>query len=225
MKKILLLPIILNFAFTSELTMLQLSGVKAQVENEEVLIQREIHSDCIKFAMEPELFWGEDFAKKEVSNNCKKTFITSKGMVQPINYNNKVKTVGELEVLEFIKTKYNKSVNNYALVDTRPKSWYETGTIPTAINIPFDELEEDELFMDLYLENLKKLGIKKQKDTYNFDNAKTIIVFCNGAWCKQSHAALDRLIEMGYPQEKLFWYRGGIHSWNSMSFTIIKPKE
>ncbi len=225
MKRLMLLFILVNFTFASEIIMLQLSGVKTQVEDKEIVVQREIHSDCIKFAMEPELFWSEDFTKKEVSNNCKKTFITSKGVVQPINYNDKVKTVGELEVLEFIKTKYNKNPNSYALVDTRPKSWYETGTIPSAINIPFDELEEDELFMDLFLENLKKLKIEKQKDTYNFDKAKTIIVFCNGAWCKQSHTALDRLIAMGYPQKKLFWYRGGIHNWNSMSFTIIKPKE
>lgn len=78
MKKILLLPIILNFAFTSELTILQLSGVKAQVENEEVLIQREIHSDCIKFAMEPELFWGEDFAKKKFLIIVKKLLLLQK---------------------------------------------------------------------------------------------------------------------------------------------------
>lgn len=223
--KFFALIVIFNLSlFSSNLQMLQLSGVKTKIDNKIVVIEREIPSKCVEFGMVPELFWSKDFASKKVPKECKKSFITTKGVVLPIKYNDNIKTIAELEVLDFIKNKLLKNPKKYALVDVRRESWFKLGTIPTAINIPFDELEKDELFMDLFKNSMKKLNVKKTKNSYDFTNAKKIIVFCNGAWCKQSFKAIDNLIKIGYPENKILWYRGGIHSWNSMSFTIYKPK-
>lgn len=223
--RILILFAMLNFSvFASNLQMLQISGVKANIDNKQIIIEREIPSECIEFGMVPELFWSEDFASKNVSSKCKKSFITTKGVVLPIKYNENIKTIGELEVLDFIKNRLLKEPQKYALIDVRRESWFKLGTIPTAINIPFDEFEKDEFFMDLFENSMKKLNVKKIDSKYSFKDAKQIVIFCNGAWCKQSFYAINNLIKIGYPQEKILWYRGGIHSWNSMSFTLYKPK-
>ncbi len=34
-------------------------------------------------------------------------------------------------------------------------------------------------------------------------------MFCNAIWCGQSPEAMKELIAIGYPQEKMKWYRGG----------------
>lgn len=219
-----LIVLISTTVFASNLIKLPYSGVQVKIDKQDLLIQREVNSDCIEFGMEPELFWSGDYAHKKVSPKCKKEFITSKGIVQPIKFNKIIETVGELEVLDFIKNKINKEASKYALIDCRPESWFEIMTIPSAINIPFDELKKDELFMDLFKKHLQTLGIRTNKNKYDFKEAKTIIIFCNGPWCSQSNKAINSLIKMGYPQEKIKWYRGGIHSWTSMSFTTIKPK-
>ena len=48
-------------------------------------------------------------------------------------------------------------------------------------------------------------------------------MFCNGVWCGQSPEAMKALIAIGYPEEKLKWYRDGIQGWLSLGFTTIKP--
>lgn len=225
MKKLAFLILTISLSvFASNIINLPYSGVEVKIEDKNLLIQREVSSECIEFGMEPELFWSAEYASKKVSPRCKKEFITSKGIVQPIKFNDKIETIGELEVLDFIKNKSNKQPSMYALVDCRPENWFEIMTIPTAINIPFDELKKDDLFMDLFIQHLKTLGIKKNKGNYDFKKAKTLVIFCNGPWCSQSNLAIKNLLKLGYPQKKIKWYRGGLHDWTSMSFTTIKPK-
>ena len=48
-------------------------------------------------------------------------------------------------------------------------------------------------------------------------------MFCNGIWCGQSPEAMKELIAIGYPQEKMKWYRGGMQSWLSLGLTTVKP--
>ena len=50
-----------------------------------------------------------------------------------------------------------------------------------------------------------------------------LLLFCNGAWCGQSPESLKELIAIGYPEEKLKWYRGGMQSWLSLGLTTVKP--
>ena len=62
--------------------------------------------------------------------------------------------------------------------------------------------------LELFLENLLK--------------AKTLLLFCNGSWCSQSPNAIMSLVNLGYPLEKLLWYRGGMQDWLIYDFTVSK---
>jgi rhodanese-related sulfurtransferase len=48
-------------------------------------------------------------------------------------------------------------------------------------------------------------------------------MFCNGAWCGQSPESMKYLVEIGYPEEKMKWYRGGIQAWLSLGLPVVKP--
>ena len=224
---IFLFPILL---FSSSIINLPYSGFEVEHtlldgSRKKVFIQKSQPKECIDIAMSSQNFWSGDFASKNIDQKCKKEFITTKGIIQPINFNENIKTLGELEVLEFIKYKSSQDSDKYILVDSRPLSWYEDITIPTAFSIPYDELEADEMFMDEYLLNLQKLGLKElQNGTFDFTNAKTMVLFCNGIWCVQSSRAMQKLIDIGYPQDKIMWYRGCISSWLSVGLPVINNK-
>lgn len=108
-------------------------------------------------------------------------------------------------------------------MDSRTKDWFDKGTIPSAVNIPYDELTFDEDFELEYERAYELLGIKiVDKNKYDFSKAKTALFFCNGSWCAQSPRAIKTLIKIGYPKEKILWYRGGIASWVGVSLPLTK---
>lgn len=193
-------------------------------EKETIAIKREIDKVCMNIPINVENFQSENLASSKVDSRCKKTFITTRGLIQPMNIDKKIKTVGELEVLRFIIDKYSWDKTKYILVDSRTKSWFDAGTIPSAVNIPYHDLEYDEDdFMEDYIDAYKKLGVKVLgKNKFDFSKAKIVIFFCNGSWCSQSPTAMKNLIKAGYPKDKMMWYRGGISAWAGVSLTLTK---
>ncbi|CAM3595323.1 MAG: rhodanese-like domain-containing protein [Aliarcobacter sp.] len=227
--KSLLLPFLsASFLFASNIS-LQYKGIEVihtylNNQQEKFTIEREIAKDCINIGISPEYFTEQNI-RNNTSNKCKKTIITSTGIIQPLYINDKIKTVSELEVLNFILNKSSKEPQNYALVDSRKSSWFNQATIPSAINIPYEDLRYDEDFKEEFFkayENLNAKIIDFEKNIYDFSNAKTIISFCNGSWCPISTKAIEYLVSIGYPAEKIMWYRGGMAEWTALSMTVTK---
>jgi len=227
--KYLLLPFLTGtFLFASNIS-LQYKGIEVvhtylNEKKETYIIEREIDKECLNIGITPEYF-SEQNIKNNTPNKCKITLITSTGIVQPLYINDKIKTVAELEVLDFILNKSSKEPQNYALVDSRKSSWFNQATIPSAINIPFEDLKFDEDFKEEFFKAYENLNVKiidLEKNIYDFSQAKTIISFCNGSWCPISTKAIKYLLSIGYPAEKIMWYRGGIAEWNALSMTVTK---
>ncbi len=139
--------------------------------------------------------------------------------IRPISIG-RVKTVGELEVLDFLQNKVVKGEG--VLIDSRIPQWFEKGSIPGAINIPFTILNSV-THKKHNNKILSLLGVTDGEDGKDFSNARELMLFCNGAWCSQATRAITLLISQGYPEEKLYWYRGGIQDWLSLGFSITKP--
>ncbi len=132
-----------------------------------------------------------------------------------------VKTIGELELIDFIKNRVYKKKG--ILVDARLKGAYRLETIPGAINIPFTVVQVDSKRVTNSL--FKALGAKVNKDgTYDFTNAKDLAIFCSGLWCKSSVHLIDGLIKKGYPKEKIVWYRDGLQAWKLLGLTTVIHK-
>jgi rhodanese-related sulfurtransferase len=60
---------------------------------------------------------------------------------------------------------------------------------------------------------------------WNSENAKTLVLYCNGAWCGQSPTNVRQLLAVGYPAYKLKWYRGGMQSWKSLGLPTAPFKK
>jgi len=137
--------------------------------------------------------------------------------IEPFSVSKGVETYGELEVLDFISKKKG------LFIDARLANWYERSAIPGAVNIPFKYFLSD---ADEQEQVLKDLGGAYDKSgEWDFSNAKTILLYCNGAWCGQSPTAINALIEVGYPESKMKYYRGGMQAWQLLGLTTIVPKE
>jgi rhodanese-related sulfurtransferase len=203
---------------------LPIVGVKAihndgtKIQN--FVIERKAPKECLKIPIDEEYIWGKE--KSNISDKCKETFVNTAGKIMPMSIHKDIKTVGELDVLEFINQKLSQDPEQYALVDSRKEGWYNQMTIPGAINVPYTDLDYDVDLAEFYFAALEKLGIKKIETGYDFSNAKTMIMFCNGIWCGQSPKAIKKLLSMGYPPKKIMWYRGGVQSWKGVGLTTTR---
>jgi rhodanese-related sulfurtransferase len=93
------------------------------------------------------------------------------------------------------------------IVDARPTIKYNEGTVPGALNIPFQDWE-------------------KRKGLLPNDKNSQLIFFCGGLKCDLSDKSAARAREMGYADVRTFAY--GWPDWKENStraFAMINPKE
>ncbi len=222
----LLLGTGISFAQEKPKNLLKNGGINIQYEDDSgeeksVNIQRRPDAVCAKVnGGDPENVWGGDYANKTLPNPCTKTYLTTMGKITPMNMEDGIETYGELEVIDFIQK--NGKNPDALLVDARMEAWYKKRTIPTAINIPFKKFDPKNVIDFEFV--LDTIGVEKEGKKYNFENAKTLLLFCNGAWCPQSSWAMENLRSIGYPKEKLKWYRAGMYGWTIVNLTTVVPE-
>jgi rhodanese-related sulfurtransferase len=126
--------------------------------------------------------------------------------IQPMTPAEGVRTVGELEVIAALQDP------NTLVVDGRVRPDWQTGTIPGAINMPYTEMADE----------LHELGCTPDFEGFicDADVVPNLVMFCNGPWCGQSPAAIRRIIEAGYPVEKISYYRWGMQGWRMLGLTV-----
>ncbi|VAW70422.1 hypothetical protein MNBD_GAMMA10-3191 [hydrothermal vent metagenome] len=161
--------------------------------------------------------------------------------IQPMKVAPGVTTVGELEVLDFIKNELNKGTG--VLIDARTSGWYTKGTIPGSINIPFTTFSKDsselvktaalsrlgvttktaandQSFIDKMMLIVSGDSSKNISSRWDFATAKSVLLWCNGIWCGQSPRAIKGMLALGYPADKIYYYRGGMQAWKSLGLTV-----
>jgi rhodanese-related sulfurtransferase len=132
-----------------------------------------------------------------------------------------VDTVTELDMIHAARDRANGD-SNIVLVDARTPGWVKKGTIPGSVNVPFTKVNSKALAKDpMAVVDImtKDFGVKDMDGVLNYDSAKTLYLFCNGSWCGQSPASIRALLSMGYPQDKIKYYRGGMNAWKSLGLT------
>jgi rhodanese-related sulfurtransferase len=155
--------------------------------------------------------------------------------IQPIQIAPGVETIGELEVLHHLDQAHPNDASLIGtppvlVVDSRTPEWMARGTIPGSVNIPWNKISVDEAggfpvgedmaaFTNILI---NQFGANKVGDIWDFSNAKTLVLFCNGIWCGQSSANIRTLLRLGYPADKIKWYRGGMQDWVTAGLTTVK---
>lgn len=154
-----------------------------------------------------------------------------------------ITTVGELELLDFVKKHVERGSG--LLVDARTPEWYTKGTIPGSVNIPFTVFGSEPNAAER-LAALEKMGVKPKTPSllekalawlkrlfgaevnenalnWDFSKAKNLLLWCNGPWCDQSPRAIKGLLKLGYPADKMYYYRGGMQLWQILGLTVVVP--
>jgi len=162
--------------------------------------------------------------------------------VNPHNIADSVDTVAELEVIEFMESSYMSGEG--VIVDVRTPELYAQGTIPGSINIPLTAFEQSadtneikpllERFgvrargeVGAVVRALEKMGLfggEYKTDRWDFTAARDVLLWCEDALCEESPRAIRALLSLGYPPEKLFYYRGGMRMWQSLGLTTVVPE-
>ncbi|MDF1688586.1 MAG: rhodanese-like domain-containing protein [Cycloclasticus sp.] len=143
--------------------------------------------------------------------------------IRPISLAPGVETIGELELMQYLGKLG--SDDTIMVIDSRTPDWVARGTIAGAVNIPWVKLDAKKgaTELDIELIVVDEFGATHEDDQWDFSQAKTLILFCNGMWCGQSPRNIYSLLKLGYPAEKLKWYRGGMQTWHTLGLSTVKP--
>lgn len=142
--------------------------------------------------------------------------------VQPMQLAPDVETIGELEVMDYLK-RVTSGDERALVIDSRDRDWLErSGIIPGAIHLSWTRLHPAQADAESIAEILTlQFGASRTGVLWNFENVKTLVFYCNGAWCGQSPTNIRQLLALGYPAHKLKWYRGGMQAWKSLGLTTV----
>ena len=143
--------------------------------------------------------------------------------IQPISLAPGVETIGELEMLDYLQ-RLSKGDDSILVIDSRTPDWVKRGTIPGSVNIPWTLLNPASGADPFDIADIMEQQFKARatEGLWNFDDAKTLVLFCNGMWCGQSPTNIKALLGFGYPAHKLKWYRGGMQNWHNLGLTVVK---
>jgi rhodanese-related sulfurtransferase len=142
--------------------------------------------------------------------------------VQPMQLAPGVETLGELEVIDYLRRTTLRD-DAVLVIDSRDVDWLaRSGILPGAIHIPWTRLHPSQAEPEAIAEILTlQFGASRTGLLWNFENAKTLVFYCNGPWCGQSPTNIKQLLALGYPAHKLKWYRGGMQDWKSLGLTTV----
>ncbi len=144
--------------------------------------------------------------------------------IQPILLAPGVETLGEREIIDYL-VRMSRGDDSILVIDSRTPDWVQKGTIPGAVNIPWTALNPakgaDPISIGEIMED--RFGVTSLEGLWDYTDAKTLVMFCNGMWCGQSPNNIKNLLKFGYPSHKLKWYRGGMQNWSNLGLTTAKP--
>jgi rhodanese-related sulfurtransferase len=146
--------------------------------------------------------------------------------IQPMQLAPGIETIGELEVLDVLE-RMARGDDTLLLIDSRDGDWLKrSGLIPGAQHLQWERLHPRHAEPAAIAEILElQFGASRTGMLWNFENAKTLVFYCNGSWCGQSPTNIKQLLALGYPAHKLKWYRGGMQAWKSLGLTTVPWKQ
>lgn len=143
--------------------------------------------------------------------------------IQPSALAPGVETIGEVELMHYAEM-MSGGDSNIVLIDSRTPDWVGRGTIPSAMNVPWTQLNPAKGATPFEIAEIMEstFGVTESEGLFDFNDAKTAVMFCNGMWCGQSPNNIKNLLKFGYPAHKIKWYRGGMQDWEILGLTTVK---
>jgi rhodanese-related sulfurtransferase len=144
--------------------------------------------------------------------------------IQPAVLAPGVETIAERELMHYAEMMSNGD-SSIIVIDSRTPDWVAKGTIPSAINVPWTSLNPAKGATPIDIAEIMQsvFNVTESEGLFDFSDAKTAVMFCNGMWCGQSPNNIKNLLKLGYPAHKIKWYRGGMQDWEILGLSTAKP--
>ena len=137
--------------------------------------------------------------------------------IAPLNVAPGVATLDEPQVLRFMM---DEIANNAGLmVDARSVEDRARGFIPGSVSLPHSTVDPKGRF---WHEIVKALGATSQGGVIEYSNARALLVYDTGPSTDDAGQLVRNLLAVGYPAEKIKYYRGGMQVWSVLGFNIEK---
>lgn len=128
-----------------------------------------------------------------------------------------IATLTELDVLDFMER--NVGGGTGLMIDARLPEGYAAGSLPGAISVPAATLIQSNPYRE---DLLLALGARGQIGSMDFSGAFDLLIFDDGPWSPVAREAVERLLDAGYPAEKISYYRGGLQMWRVLGLTVTQ---
>lgn len=187
-------------------------------KSKKVMISPDIYSIDVMHKGEKVTIKRNQDRKNKISKYYRSTH---RGKIQPVRpfEPHEVETIGALEMIDYLR-RSSEGDHSLIIIDSRTKVWVKRGTIPGTVNIPFTEFKDDDRAAEIMEDQFNVLNTGS---AMNFNDASTLVMYCNGIWCGQSPTAINKLLSLGYPAAKIKYFRGGMQNWESLGLTVVKP--
>ncbi|MCO4847411.1 MAG: rhodanese-like domain-containing protein [Yoonia sp.] len=137
----------------------------------------------------------------------------------PLSVASNVPTIGEREVISFVATQV--AIGKGLLIDSRNINDRGTGFISTSVNIPSALLQSDNPFLN---DILQAMGAREFQGALNFTDALPLVVFDDGPSTLDAPDLITTLLNLGYPADKISYYRGGMLVWTALGLNTQDAK-
>ena len=212
MYKIFITALLLSISFNST------AIAEEEKESKKVMISPNLYSIEVMHNDEKVVIKRNQDRTNTISKYYQATY---RGKIQPVSpfKPHAVETIGTLEMIDYLK-QLEQNSDSLIIIDSRTKAWVKRGTIPSSVNIPFTEFKKDDRAIEIMED---EFDVINTGSALNFNNAKTLVMYCNGIWCGQSPTAIKKLLNFGYPAAKIKYFRGGMQNWESLGLTVVAP--
>merc|ERR1711879_1111127 len=168
LKSLIITSLVTTFLFSNSNDLdLKNDGLSIEIDEKTIVIKRVFDDECKKInGADPENIWTGNYANEKLPEACVKKFVTTVGAITPMKINDKIETIGEIELINFVEDSIGNK--NKLLIDARLPDWFLQMSIPTAENIPFTYFNKDK-YPDDYYDVLEMIGVEEiAKGKYDF---------------------------------------------------------
>lgn len=131
--------------------------------------------------------------------------------IAPMQAAAQITTIDEREVINFLSQTV--AAGGGLLIDSRTPEARARGYISASVNVPTDLIGSDNPYQ---AQIMQALGARAFEGSYNFADALPLVIFDDGPTGNDAGAFITTLLEVGYPAEKISYYRGGMLVWTAL---------
>jgi hypothetical protein len=165
------------------------------------------------FEQRPDVDGAQVASHQRPSANCGALCIA------PLMADADVQTVGEREVISFVADQV--ANGSGLLIDSRNAADRTSGFITDSVNVPGKLLLPQNPFLN---DIMQAMGARSFEGSLNFADTLPLMIFDDGPSTTDAPNLINSLLALGYPAEKISYYRGGMLVWTALGLNTEDAK-